>query len=103
MAILHFSKEGDRIRPGEEPVIGEGIRGVALDRGPLGIWIPLVSTEQPGTGQLGRWLDDLPNDRRVVFPTVIHPRLVVALVNRRFRHKVFTGGVDGFVRDPWTL
>lgn len=74
---------GDLIMPGAEPEIAPGVRGVVFDTG-NGIYVPLVSAERPGSGDVAKWLDGLPRDRRVVFPNVISARLAEMLRKRGF-------------------
>lgn len=80
MAILHFSREGDLVIPGQEPIIGTGVRGIAFDCDD-GVHVPLIVAEHQGNGDVGRW----PEDRRVVFPAVISARLRGMLKRRGFR------------------
>jgi hypothetical protein len=81
--ILHWSTEGEAVIPGEEPLIGEGVRGTAFDM-PDGVYIPLIRAENPGTGDVARFLDALPKDRRVVFPNVVSSKLQAMLERRGF-------------------
>lgn len=83
MTILNWSNIGETIRPGKEPVLSVGVRGCALDL-PEGIYIPLIRAEVPGDGRVGQFLDSLPRDRRVVFPTVISGKLAGMLTRRGF-------------------
>lgn len=78
-----WSKPGDELEFGKEPVLAPGVRGTAFDT-PNGIYIPLVHAEKRGNGDVGRFLDSLPRDRRVCFPTVISSRLVGMLKRRGF-------------------
>lgn len=74
---------GIRIRPGEEPELEDGVRGAVFDRED-GLWIPLIRAEEPGSGDVGRFLDGLPRDRRIVFPNVLSDRLRGMLERRGF-------------------
>ena len=78
--------------------MGEGVRGTAFDT-EEGIYIPLISAERPGTGAVARFLDALPKDRRVVFPTVTSPRLHAMLGRRGFQQIEEAGG-DAMERKP---
>jgi len=79
--ILNWSKEGEPLIPGQEPVLANGVRGCAFDM-PNGIYIPMIAADKPGSGDVGRFLDALPKDRRVVFPTVISQELAASLPRR---------------------
>lgn len=61
-------------------------RGVLADihDTPHGLYIPLVQAEIPGNGDVSRWLDSLPGDRRIVFPTVLSRRLEGMLARRGY-------------------
>ncbi len=61
-----------------------GVRAHVFDM-PQGIYIPMIIAEREGAGDVGRYLDSLPKDRRVVFPTVISARLRGMLERRGFR------------------
>lgn len=79
------SIEGDPIDMGNEPILAPGVRGVLFDRAD-GIWIPYIRAENPGSGDVGRYLDSLPTDRRILFPTVLSPRLREMLERRGYVH-----------------
>lgn len=81
--ILEWSHEGEPLKPGQEPLLFKGVRGCAFDL-PAGIYIPMVRAERPGSGDVSRFLDALPRDQRVVFPTVISPKLAEMLLRRGF-------------------
>lgn len=84
MTILHWTKAGDILTPGAEPTIAVGVRGMAFDM-TSGIYISLVIAEKPGNGDVSRFLDHLPKDRRVVFPSVLNPKLRAMLARRGFK------------------
>lgn len=86
MNLRNPSTEGDDLTPGQEPVIADGVRGVWFDM-PDGIWMPLVVAERPGSGDVGRMLDSLPRDRRVVVPGVIKHKLEGMLRRRGFAER----------------
>lgn len=73
--------------PGQEPVVAPGVRAVVFDT-PTGIYIPVITAERPGNGEVARYLDALPTDRRIVFPTVISAQLRAMLERRGFRPNV---------------
>ena len=81
--ILEWTTEGDVLVVGNEPRIAAGVRGTAFDL-PEGIYIPLLRAENPGNGDVSRFLDSLPTDRRVVFPSVISRKLDEMLARRGF-------------------
>lgn len=63
------------------------------------LWVPLVIAEKPGNGDVGRYLDSLPGDRRVVFPNVISDVLIGMLKRRGFT-EVINEGHAVFERRP---
>lgn len=67
---------------GEEE-LALGVWGHRFDT-PDGIYIPVINAIRPGSGEVGRFLDSLPRDRRVVFPTVLSERLRGMLERRGF-------------------
>lgn len=72
---------------GQEALIAPGVRGYMIDEGEA-LWVPLVVSEHPGTGDVSRFLDALPRDRTVKFPTIISPRLEGMLARRGFLRSV---------------
>lgn len=52
--------------------------------GDEGLYVPLINAEQPGQGAVGRYLDSLPRDQRVVFPNVLSAVLAGMLHRRGF-------------------
>lgn len=71
-----------------DPLTGEerlddGVLGYTVET-PEGIYIPWIQAEREGDGRVGRYLDALPCDRRVVFPTIISARLAGMLARRGF-------------------
>lgn len=91
---MNFTKEGTVMRPGEEPVLGPGVRGTAFDT-PKGIYIPLISADREGSGNVSAFLDSLPADRRVVFPCVINSKLAGMLQRRGFSLSVEYDSMSG--------
>lgn len=49
-----------------------------------GLYVPVITAEREGSGDVGRFLDSLPKDRRVVVPNVVNPRLEGMLIRRGF-------------------
>jgi hypothetical protein len=79
------------LTPGQEPVIAPGVRGCVIEHeGEL--HIPLVSAEHPGIGAVATFLESLPQDKRVVFPTVISEKLANMLLRRGFVERRQHGG-----------
>lgn len=76
-----MNKLGDTSNGGWRQEIVPGVYGFLFDT-PEGIYIPLVSGE--GEGKVSAWLDSLPKDRRIVFPTVINVKLREMLIRRGF-------------------
>lgn len=74
---------GDTFTPGDEPVVAQGVRAFVFDTAD-GVYIPWIAAEREGAGDVGRYLDALPRDRRVVFPTVLSRRLAGMLRRRGF-------------------
>jgi hypothetical protein len=64
--------------------IGPGVNGYLFDLGEQGLYIPFIEAQNPGSGDVARYLDNLPRDRRIVFPTVLSPRLLGMLKRRGF-------------------
>jgi hypothetical protein len=77
------SKQGDPIVFGQEPELAPGVQGYLIETD-QGIYIPVISATQPGSGQVATFLESLPTDRRVVFPSVISARLESMLLRRGF-------------------
>ena len=48
------------------------------------LYVPIIEAERPGSGDVGRYLDSLPRDRRVVIPNVMSERLAGMLERRGF-------------------
>ena len=69
--------------PGQEPLVAPGVRALVFDTD-KGLYIPFIAAERQGEGDVGRYLDALPRDRRVVFPSVISRRLMGMLERRGF-------------------
>lgn len=66
-----------------EVQLAPGVHGTLFDT-PDGIYIPTISADEPGSGDVGRYLDSLPRNRTVKFPTVMSGRLREMLVRRGF-------------------
>ena len=66
-----------------EQLLAPGVRGHYFDT-PEGIYIPVITADHPGSGDVSRFLDALPKDRPVKFPTVISGKLRGMLLRRGF-------------------
>jgi hypothetical protein len=69
--------------------------------------VPWISSTDPGAGHVGRFLDGLPTDQRIAFPTVLSPKLAGMLHRRGFVHDdrlvwaaEYGEWVEGWVREP---
>jgi hypothetical protein len=70
------------IDPGKSShALGPGVFGYSVET-PDGLYIPVVQAQREGQGDVGRWLDSLPTDRRIVFASVFSPRLAGMLERR---------------------
>lgn len=67
-----------------EQQLAPGVHGWMFDT-PNGIYIPVITADNPGSGDVARFLDDLPKDRAVKFPTVLSPKLRAMLLRRGFK------------------
>jgi hypothetical protein len=75
---------GSYYEPGQEPLVAPGVRAIMFDV-PEGIYVPFVMAASQGAGDVGRWLDGLPPDRRIVFPSVLSARLRGMLQRRGYQ------------------
>ena len=66
----------------------EGVLGYAVQADDGAIWIPTITAEKEGDGRVDAFLDRLPRDRAVVFPTVMSTRLRGMLQRRGFEHAI---------------
>src|ERR1035437_6782210 len=64
-----------------EQQLAPGVHGWLFDTA-NGIYIPFISADKPGTGDVARFLDSLPRDRAVKFPTVLSAPLRGMLLRR---------------------
>jgi hypothetical protein len=63
--------------------LAPGVFGYTVDS-PNGLYVPLVIAKNPGNGDVGRYLDSLPTNRRVIVPDVLNPQLAGMLERRGF-------------------
>ena len=66
-----------------ESELAPGVHGWYFDM-PNGIYIPVITADKPGSGDVGRYLDSLPRDRDVKFPSVLSSVLRGMLIRRGF-------------------
>jgi hypothetical protein len=66
-----------------ETWIGEHVAGYSVDVDGA-TYYPVVRATRPGCGDISRWLDGLPKDKTIKFPTVISRKLEAMLVRRGF-------------------
>jgi hypothetical protein len=64
--------------------LAPGVLGYTVDMPDGSLNIPLIQAEHEGSGEVGRWIDALPVNRRIVFPTVISARLQGMLERRGY-------------------
>ena len=95
MTLANPSREGDSWRPGDEPLIAEGVRGVWFDK-PDAVYLTFLYAVRPGSGDVGRMLDNLPKDRKVIVPTVLSGRLDGMLRRRNFQMEMVRPGSSPF-------
>lgn len=70
-------------------VVADGVLAHVVDRGK---WVEVRSVMAGGPrvpGAVGRWLDSLPRDRKVVVPAVVSGRLAGMLTRRGFEPRVW--------------
>jgi hypothetical protein len=63
--------------------LAPGVFGYATETD-RGLYVGWIAAEREGSGDVGRYLDQLPRDRRVVFPTILSLRLAGMLLRRGF-------------------
>lgn len=87
---MHTDTQEIRIDPalfGGLERLAEGVIGYTVEhRGAL--YIPVIYSTDPGHGHVGRYLDSLPRNRRVVVPNVLNSQLAGMLAHRGFREGV---------------
>ena len=67
----------------ELDLLAKGVEGYTMENNDT-LYIPLIHSRVPGDGNVGRYIDSLPRDRRVVFPTVVNAVLAGMLERRGF-------------------
>ena len=87
-AKIPLTREGSILKPTAR--LAPGIFGYAV-KTKGGTYIPFIAAEHQGDGTVGKWLNELPSDRRIVFPTVLSARLAGMLKRRGFREEIEAG------------
>ncbi len=64
--------------------LAPGVLGYTVDMPDGTLNIPMIQAEREGNGDVGRYLESLPRDRRICFPCVISRRLQGMLERRGF-------------------
>jgi hypothetical protein len=67
--------------------LAPGVGGYSMET-PRGLYVPLITAQNEGSGDVGHYLDSLPTDQRVVVPNVVNPRLAGMLERRGFTVKM---------------
>jgi hypothetical protein len=89
------SEIGSTFIPGQEPELAPGVTGILFDEKDMGIIVSAIFATNPGNGDVARFLNTLPRDRRVTFPTVISPKLEAMLLRRNFKKVVLNDPQHG--------
>jgi hypothetical protein len=66
-----------------EEMLAPGVRGYSVET-ERGLYVPVIIAIDEGSGNVGRYLDSLPRDRRVVVPNVMNSLLAAMLERRGF-------------------
>ena len=77
-----MTSKGDLLTGKER--LADGVFGYTMDEGEKGLYVPWIAAENEGDGRVGKYLDSLPRDRRIVFPTILSQRLAGMLLRRGF-------------------
>lgn len=64
--------------------LAEGVKGYTMEHEDA-LYIPVVVAKHPGNGDVARYLDSLPKDKTIKFPTVLHPQLRDMLSRRGYK------------------
>ncbi len=78
---IPLSHPGEPIDPRAE--LAPGVYGYVIEDEGI-VYIPMVTAAREGDGSVGRFLDSLPRDRTIRFPTVLSQRLAGMLERRGF-------------------
>lgn len=87
-----------------DALLAPGVHGYAMEDAEGRLYIPVIEAVTEGNGDVGRFLDALPKDRTVRFPTVMSARLAGMLERRGFTliseddHEL--GRIDIYERQP---
>lgn len=93
----------DKVRRQLEYVLAPGVYGWTRDLSDGSLEIPSLRAETEGNGDIGRYLDGLPTDRKIVVPLVTNPRLAGMLERRGFvlRERFFPEILGGTWSNAW--
>lgn len=80
--FARMSPEAVSLEMGEQ-LLAPGVYGHLFDT-PNGVYIPVITAANPGSGEVGRFLNSLPKNRAVKFATVMSPVLRGMLRRRGF-------------------
>jgi hypothetical protein len=73
----------ERVLIDPEQMLAPGVRGYSVETS-RGLYIPVIISVDESKGNVGRYLDSLPTDRRVVVPNVMNSLLAEMLERRGF-------------------
>lgn len=93
----------DKVRRQLEHELAPGVYGWTRDLSDGSLEIPSLRAESEGSGAVGRYLDGLPKDRKIVVPLVTNPRLAGMLERRGFvlRQRFFPEIMGGTWSEAW--
>ena len=79
-----------------------GVLAGVFDQGKEGVYVPVVISKQPGCGNVGRFIEHLLGEHKMVkFPNVINPQLQQMLMRRGFKLTYEYAEVYGEYVDVW--
>jgi len=76
---------GSIMEPGKEPELAPGVQGYVIVADGV-YYIPVVAAVTPGNGDVSRWLNTLPRNLAISFPTVVNERFAKMLRKRGFSY-----------------
>lgn len=68
--------------------VAPGVIGYLVEHDDGSLYVPLIAAVDEGRGDVGRFLDSLPTDRRVVVPNVLNDILAGMLKRRGFKNRM---------------
>jgi hypothetical protein len=93
----------NRLLKGQLEELAPGLRGYTVEVDGA-LYIPMVMADEPGSGALSAYLDSLPHDKTIKFPTVISRILREALERRGYVERVERvkdGPLAGEIAQVW--